>query len=381
MFDKKLVMIPGPTPVHSRILNVLSEPTASHVDPDFVMDFKKALENFLKVIRGEKAQAFLVAGGGTLAMEMAVVNTLEPADKLLVISHGYFGKRFVELASRFEIEVEELTCPWGQYIEPEKLTQHLEENKVDAVTVTHVDTSTGVKAPARDYAPIIKESGALFILDGVCATGGCEEDMDGWGIDILLTAPQKAFGVPPGLAVLAASERALAKREKFEPQAYYADFKMWLPIMEDPSSYYSTPAVNEIRAFKEATEIILEEGLDSRFRRHKELSKAFRRGFSELGFSTFTQEKCLAETLSILSYSKGVDDQAFRQGMYKRGVVVAGGLGQTSGNVFRLGHMGNIGHSELVRTLKAASDTLRELGHPVDRNQAVRNALALSTEE
>lgn len=381
MFDENLVMIPGPTPVHPRILNALSKPTVSHLDPDFINDFKKALENFTKIIKNPKAQPFLLAGSGTLAMEMAVVNTLRSKDNLLIISHGYFGKRFGELATRFEVEVEELTCPWGQFIEPDELKQHLEKDKVDGVTVTHVDTSTGVKSPVQDYAPIIKGSNAIFILDGVCSTGGIYEDMDEWGVDILLTAPQKALGVPPGLSVLAVSEKALTRRDMFEPPAYYADFKKWLPIMKDPTNYYSTPAVNEICAFKEATEIILEEGLDSRFRRHAKLSKAFRAGFLKMGFSPFTHKDCLAETLSVLSYPSGIDDQAFRRGMYERGIAVAGGLGQTKGKVFRLGHMGNITHGELVRTLEAASETLKELGHPVDQNKVIKTALAACTEK
>ncbi len=167
--------------------------------------------------------------------------------------------------------------------------------------------------------------------------------MDAWGLDVVLTAAQKCLGTPPGLAILVFSERAMDKRRALAAvPAYYSDILRWLPIMHDPSKYFSTPCVNEIRAFAEATRIIVEEGIEERFERHDLFAGAIRAGLAALGFSFFTDPRFEASTLSVVRYPDGVEDKAFRAGLSANGVVVAGGLGPTAGRVFRMGHMGNL---------------------------------------
>jgi aspartate aminotransferase-like enzyme len=227
-----------------------------------------------------------------------------------------------------------------------------------------VDTATGACAPIEEYAKVLREEKSLFIVDGVCATGGMEENMDAWNLDLVLTAAQKCFGVPPGLAVLVFSEKAVAKRRSLNSvNAYYSDIMRWLPIMKDPSKYFSTPCVNEIRAFLEASRIILEEGLDVRFQRHRQTAEAVRSGFDRLGFSFFTEDDFLADTLSVITYRDGVEDAAFRKHLFKKGLVVAGGLGQMSGRVFRIGHMGNLSRSQLYFAFDAVEKSLQEMNY------------------
>jgi aspartate aminotransferase-like enzyme len=236
-------------------------------------------------------------------------------------------------------------------------------NDFRVVAATHVDTATGTCAPIREYAEILKKRDILYIVDGVCATGGIEERMDDWGIDVILTAAQKCFGAPPGLAILILSERALEKR-KTMPRipAYYADLLRWLPIMKDPAKYFSTPCVNEIRAFYESTLIILEEGLERRFSRHALTGQAIRSALEALGFTFFTRKESLAATLSVVNYPPGVEDQRFRSLYYENSVVVAGGLAQTAGKVFRMGHMGNLSTSQIYFALDALEQTLKNIG-------------------
>jgi alanine-glyoxylate transaminase/serine-glyoxylate transaminase/serine-pyruvate transaminase len=360
---ERLLLIPGPSPVHPRIIHSLAQPTVSHVGPEMVEETSKALENLKKIVFCEKGQAFVVAGAGTLAMEMAVLNTLAADEKALILSQGYFGKRMAEICRSFRLAHDLLESPWGRSVLPQELEKKLAESDYRVVLATHVDTATGACAPIREYAEVLKKRRPLFIVDGVCATGGIEERMDDWGIDVVLTAAQKCFGVPPGLAILVFSERAMEKRKRMEGiPAYYSDILRWLPIMNDPSRYFSTPCVNEVRAFYESTLIILEEGLEQRFERHSRTARAIRSGLAALGFTFFTEKEFLADTLSVVNYPPGVDDKRFRGRYYENGVVVAGGLGETAGKVFRMGHMGNLSSSQVDFALDALEHTLKTTG-------------------
>ncbi|MBL7082727.1 MAG: alanine--glyoxylate aminotransferase family protein [Candidatus Aminicenantes bacterium] len=381
MLREKLLMIPGPSPVHPRIINSLSLPTVSHVSSEFVEELQKALANLKKIVFCEKGEPFIVAGAGTLAMEMALLNTIKKGERFLVLSQGFFGQRMAQIAQSFNLDCDLIESEWGRAVLPEELDKKLTEKKYKAVVSTHVDTCTGACAPVKDYAGVLKDQEILYIIDGVCATGGIEERMDEWGVDVILTASQKCFGAPPGLAILAVSEKAIKKRKSLEEiPAYYSDLLNWLPIMKDPSKYFSTPCVNEIRAFYESTKIILEEGIEQRFSRHARVAEAIRAALTELGFSFFTQEPFLADTLSVINYPEGVEDKEFRRVFYENGIVVAGGLGETAGKVFRMGHMGNLSVSQVFFALDALERTLSSLGYAFKEGSGIQAAKAILKE-
>jgi alanine-glyoxylate transaminase/serine-glyoxylate transaminase/serine-pyruvate transaminase len=375
MQKEKLLLIPGPTPVHPRILNALSLPTVSHVSQVLVEEFKEALKNLKKIVFSRDGEPFIVAGAGTLAMEMALLNTVNRGEKILVLSQGFFGQRMKDIAESFNLGCDIIQSPWGKAVLPDELAEKMATESYAAVVCTHVDTATGACAPVKDYAEILMDFESLFIIDGVCATGGIEERLDDWGVDIILTAAQKCFGVPPGLAVLILSRNAMDKRQNMAAiPAYYADLMRWLPIMKDPSKYFSTPCVNEIRAFAEGTKIILEEGMEERFLRHKRVAKAIRAALERLGFSFFTDEAFLSDTLTVCYYPKGVEDRAFRATYASNGVIVAGGLGEVAGKVFRMGHMGNLSNSQVRFAIAALESTLSTLGYSFDPQSGIRTA-------
>lgn len=375
MQQEKLLLIPGPSPVHPRIIQALSLPTVSHVSPIMVQELKQAQAYLKKIVFCNRGEAFIVAGAGTLSMEMALLNSVSQDERILVLSQGYFGQRMGQIAESFSIDYDIIQSPWGSAVLPEELEKKLKEKKYSAVASTHVDTATGACAPVQDYAELLKESDALFIIDGVCATGGIEERMTAWGVDIILTAAQKCFGVPPGLAVLVVSDRAMQKRKTMGAiPAYYSDLLRWLPIMEDPSKYFSTPCVNEIRAFSEGLKIVLEEGMGERFLRHQKIARAFRAALSELGFTFFTEEPFLADTLSVAQYPQGIEDQSFRESLAANGVIVAGGLGEIAGKVFRMGHMGNLSYPQVDFAVGALETTLSGLGYEFQPRIAVAAA-------
>jgi alanine-glyoxylate transaminase / serine-glyoxylate transaminase / serine-pyruvate transaminase len=375
MIDETLTMIPGPTPVHPRILAALARPTVSHVFPAFVETFRKALADFRSLGQSATAAPVVVSGGGTLSMEIALVNVVSPGESVLVVSQGYFGDRYGDLAAAFGIRADVLKSEWGHAVSPAALEARLAKGSYAAVTITHVDTSTGTAAPVEAYCDLLRGRKELVILDGVCATGGVDEPFDRWGIDVLLTAAQKAIGAPPGLALCLFSERALARRKgKAAVPAYYADVLRWLPIMEDPGKYFATPCVNEVVALAEAFRMIHEEGLPARFARHHRIGRAVRAGIDALGLEFVTAPDCRADTLSVVRYPKGVEDVPFRKEMASRGVVVAGCLGPLAGKAFRMGHMGNIGPGEVTRALQAVEESLRALGVAITPGTAVAEA-------
>ncbi len=382
MDQEKLLLIPGPSPVHPRIIHSLSLPTVSHVSPIFVTELKEALANLKKIVFCEHGEPFIIAGAGTLAMEMALLNTTEKGESVLVLSQGFFGQRMAAITQSFGIDCDVLQSPWGKAVSPEDLADQLSVKDYAVVSSTHVDTATGAAAPVKSYAEVLKSSDSLFIVDGVCATGGMEERMTDWGIDVVLTAAQKCFGVPPGLAVLVLSDKAMTRRNRMPSiPAYYADLLRWLPIMKDPSKYFSTPCVNEIRSFNESTKIIMEEGLDVRFERHKRTAMAIRAAFKSLGFSFFTEDSFLADTLSVVLYPDGIEDKAFRGRLFENGVVVAGGLGEVAGKVFRMGHMGNLSLAQIYFALQAVENTLSSLNYSFEPQAAVNAAKAVLGED
>jgi aspartate aminotransferase-like enzyme len=361
-------MIPGPTPVVRSIQNQMARETVAFGDADFIADFRGVVAD-LKTMWRCDGEVFVVAGSGTLAMEMAISNVTKRDDDVLVCSHGFFGDRFIDMCSRRGLKVDVLAAKWGSVPVPEQMDARLSEKKYAAVTVTHVDTSTGAMAPLKEICDMMKarHPEALLIVDAVAAAGGAESWMD-WGIDVLLTCSQKAFGVAPGLAVLWAGRRAVERRAALGtiPESY-VDFEKWIPVMNDPAKYWGTPPVNMIWALKESMRIIKEEGLEERYARHARQAAIFVSAMEALGFRPAAGEGHRAPTLTIFFYPEGsgLEDAAFRAKLAEEGVQSAGCLAGFAGRGFRLGHMGNIDKHTLVGTIAAVERACIRCGYRV----------------
>lgn len=373
-----MLLIPGPTPVVDSIYDALASETRSHTDVRFAATYKSAIEKTRDMLKTD-GEVFVISGSGTIAMEMALVNTVSPGEKLLVVSHGFFGDRFIKLGEAFGIEVDVLQADWGKQVDPNAVEDKLANGDFKAVTVTHADTSTGVAANLEALVPIIKKYGALVILDGVCATAAIEEDMsktygsDDAKIDVVLTGSQKAIGVPPGLAIVAFNQTALDARKKMERvTAYYCDIYNWIPIMNDPTKYFATPPVNLIYAYEEGMKLVLEEGMEHRYKRHDAYGKGVRAGLAVYGMKALAEEAVAAATLSCILYPEGMDDAAFRSALAKKGLIVAGALAHLAGKAFRIGHMGNTTSDMLEKALVLIGETMQEQGYSVDPDQAVK---------
>ncbi len=372
MINKKLVMIPGPTPVLRSILDQLSRDTVAFGDPSFIKEHKELTEQ-LKGMLNCNGQAYIISGTGTLGMETAVANTTKRGDNILILSNGFFGDRFVKLCQDKGLNVDVIAAEWGKTVTPEQVAEKIKEKHYAVVTVTHVDTSTGVCADIAAISKVVHTSpDTLLIVDGVCATGAEPEYMEAMGLDVVLTGSQKAFGVPPGMAMVWANKAALERRASLgDIPEHYCDFKMWDPVMDNPQKYFGTPAVNMVWALKEGVRIMLEEGMENRFARHIKNSNAMRAAMESLGFTVLADKNHRAVTLSNLIYPAGIDDAQFRSVLAEEGVMVAGGLGAYAGKMFRLGHMGNIDTHDMVATVAAIERTLHRVGYPVKLGTAV----------
>jgi len=365
MGERELLMIPGPTNVDPAVLRALSKPTLSHTDPEFVKIFKESLNNLKKVFMTHN-EAFVIAGSGTLALEMAIANIIEPGDKILNTVSGFFGQYFVEISKAHGALPKVLEAPWGKSIKPDQVKNALKEGDYKAVTVTHVETSTGVTNPIKEIGEIVKEySNAFYIVDAVCSLGGMEVRVDDWNIDVCASGSQKCIGVPPGLALLSVSDKVLKLLEKRKSPVkfWYGDFRNWLPVMRDPSRYFATPPVNMIYALSEALKVVLGEGLEERFRRHHILAEAFRAAMDALNLKLVADREYVADTVTAVYYPKNIEDNAFRSEMRRRGIVVASTLGPLKGKGFRVGHMGNVSQNDIMSTIAAIEATLRNMGY------------------
>ncbi len=378
-----LLMIPGPIEISPAVREAAAGAPPSHVAPALIESFGAALEQMRRVwLAPPDSQPFVVAGSGTLAMEMAVTNLIAPGDSALVVSTGFFSERMAEMLRRRGAEVTVLAAEPGDVPSLDAVEEALSTGRHRALFATHVDTSTGVRSDARALAQIARAHDVLSIFDGVCATAGERFEMEAWGADVYLTASQKAIGLPPGLALLVASRRALEARARLAaPPPMSVDFDQWAPIMrayeERKPSYFATPATTLVRALDVGLREILESGMDARFALHARGARAMRAAWATLGLAELPiHAELAAHTLSAIYLPEGVGPELVAS-IGARGVSVAGGLHPAlRTRYFRVGHMGWVlTQPEMLRTtVRAIAEALAERGHACDAGAAV-NAL------
>ena len=380
MKDRRLLMIPGPVEFTPAVLRAMGMPATSHVAPNFIDVFGKALERLRKVFLAPSGQPFVVAGSGTLAMDMAAANLIEPGDAALVVNTGVFGDRFGEILQRYGADVTHVRAPAVGDVPPlEDVRAALESPRTNSgdqykmMTITHVDTSTAVGTDVEALAALGREHDVLVVVDGVCSVAGEELHQEEWGVDLALTASQKAIGVPPGLALVVAGPRAMkAFRERKSPVvSYYADWTKWLPIMEAyltrQAGYFGTPPVNMIWALNVSLGQILEEGMEARFERHRRVSRAMKAAVTALGLAQVpVNAQVTANTLTAPYFPKGVDRSMLGYAK-EAGVILAGGLHpDIKARYFRIGHMGVVNASDVLATVGAVETGLAQAGYEFD---------------
>ena len=382
---RPLLMIPGPIEISPAVQKAFSVPPPGHLAPEVIEAFGASIEMMRRVwLAGATAQPFAVPGSGTTAMDMAVWNLIEPGDAVVVVNTGYFSDRMIEMLRRAGADVLDVPVVPGDVPNVSRAEGAFDDleragKKVKALFATHVDTSTAVRLDPQPLAALARDRGALSIFDGVCATAGERFAMEAWGADVYLTASQKAIGLPSGLALTVASDRALEVRDaRSAPLPLALDWQAWRPIMrayEDrKAAYFATPPTNLIVALAAGLREILEDGIDARIAMHARGARALRAAWEVLGLRPVPlREEFNAFTLSALRYPSGVDATLVGR-IAERGVIVAGGLhAKIRSEYFRVGHMGYaLTRTDfLMRTVEAIGGALATFGHAADTERAI----------
>ncbi|MDW8254093.1 MAG: alanine--glyoxylate aminotransferase family protein [Chloroflexota bacterium] len=366
----RLLLGPGPSNVHPRVSRALAAPVLGYLDPAWFTVMDETVALLRRVYGTENRVTFPISGTGTAGMEALLYNLLEPGDKAIIGVNGYFGDRLHQIALRAGAEVLPLRAPWGQPVDPERVRIALKENPgVSLVAVVHGETSTGVLQPLDRLGEIVRQYGALLLVDCVTTLGGEAVDIDANGIDAAYSCTQKALSCPPGLSPITLSERAWEKiaRRKTPAQSWYLDLKLLAEYWLGNRTYHHTPPVAMIYALREGLRLVLEEGPEQRYARHRRNAAALRAGLAALGLPFIAADPYSLPTLTAVQPPAGVDEAALRAALRDRyGIEIGGGLGPLRGKAWRIGLMGvNATAANVLLVLTALEAVLAEAGYPV----------------
>lgn len=353
----RLLMGPGPSEVAPSVLRALGAPLLGHLDPAFVkmMDEIKVMLRQVFLTRNEIT--FPVSGTGSAGMEFCFVNLLEPGDEAVIGVNGVFGGRMADVAERCGARVTKVEAPWGRIIEPAQIAEALRGRRPKLVAIVHAETSTGALTPVEEISRLAHEAGALMLLDTVTSLGGCPVRVDDWGIDAVYSGTQKCLSCPPGLAPVSLSPRAVeaATRRKSKVQSWYLDVNLLASYWGQERAYHHTAPISMNYALHEALRLVLEEGLEARWKRHRENHLLFKAGLAQLGLSIASQEGHQLWQLNAVTVPTGVDEAAVRKRLLSDfNIEVGAGLGPFKGKIWRIGLMGETSKRENVQTILAA---------------------------
>jgi len=340
----------------------------------------ESLARLRNLFDAPSSQPIIAAGSGTLAMEIGLANLIEPGDRVLIVESGVFGGRFNTISQRNGAEVRICSAPLGRRSDPDEVRAAISDFRPKVVTITHVDTSTGVRQDVEALSRLAREHDALVVVDGVCSIGGEAFHGDAWGVDVALTASQKAIGAPPGLAIITVGARARAARENRRTPfpGYFTDIANWLPVMESYEGgvpgYFGTPAVTLLATLHTALEELAGEPMPDRVARHARIAGAFKAGILALGLENVADSDANANTLTVVRNPAGVGDELV-DAVRAEGVTMARAIHpELRGRSFRVGHMGICGPAEILTTLGAIERALYRLGARVEFGAALAAA-------
>lgn len=340
----RVLMGPGPSNTHPRVLAALGAPTIGHLDPAYLEMMNEVSEMLRMVMRTRNRLTFAVSGTGSAGMEAALVNVLEPGDEAVVCINGVFGMRMADIVERCGAAVVPVEVEWGKPVPPQAVAETLKGRGPKVVCLVHAETSTGVLTPPAEIARLARESGALMLLDTVTSLGGCRVEVDAWGVDVCYSGTQKCLSCPPGLAPITFSERALevVRSRRSKVQSWYLDLTGLERYWGAERVYHHTAPVNMTYGLREALRIVLEEGLEERWERHARVHKMLVEGLAEMGLELLPDGPFRLPMLNAVKVPEGVDEAKVRTALLERfGIEIGAGLGPLKGKVWRVGLMGH----------------------------------------
>lgn len=359
-------MLPGPTNVPNRVINAMLTPMINHRSDDFRKLYKDIVSKTQTVFETE-SDIVVLTTSGTGAVETSVINLIKKDDVVVIPVNGEFSTRLADLIDNYGGKTVRINSPYGQNPAIERVEEAFEKNsKIKALYVVYNETSTGTTLRyLAKLGDICKAHGAYFVVDAVSILGGDELPVDKWNVDICFTATQKALAAPPGIAPISISKEAKKYMIENPPPSQYLNLKRYFKYYSDSFETPFTPAVSLFYAYQEALNIIIEEGMENRIKRHRKCADAFYSGLEALGFTPFADASSRSNVVIAVNYLPGIDDKKFRQLIStKFKVLLAGGFGELKGKVFRVGSMGEVSSYHVMRTLSAISSSMSILGVP-----------------
>jgi len=359
--SERILLGPGPSMVHPRVLRVMATPLVGHLDPQFLTVMDEVQELLRFVFQTKNEFTYPISGTGTAGMEAALCNFIQPGDEVLIGAIGYFGERLCDIAERYGAIVRRIDKPWGENFSPEEIEAELKKKPAKLVGLVHAETSTGALQPMDEIGAIVHSYGGLLLLDCVTSLGGLPVKIDEWDVDIAYSGSQKCLSCPPGLAPITISERAhVVMRERKMPVAnWYLDLSLLDNYWGEERTYHHTAPITMIYALREGLRLVYEEGLEARFARHQRHAEILWEGLEGINLTMHVPVEYRLPTLSTPRIPEGVDDLAIRKQLLNEyNIEIAGGFGKLAGKVWRIGLMGYSSRVENVILLLAALEEL-----------------------
>ena len=354
---ERILMGPGPSNVHPRVLTAMSMPVIGHLDPIFLRLMDQTMELLRSVFQTNNRLTIPVSGTGSAGMEAAFVNFIEEGDKVVVGIKGVFGERVADLLRRIKAEVIEVKEEWGKPVDIGRIEKEIKKNHVKAVAIVHAETSTGVLQPIEELGKIVRERDALFIVDTVTSLGGVPVKVDEWLIDVCYSGTQKCLSCPPGISPFTVNERAVSvmKNRRTRIPTWYLDLTMIEKYWGSERLYHHTAPISMIYALRESLKLVLEEGLEKRFSRHRENYRYLEEKMKELGIEYLVEEKYRLPNLNSVLIPQGLSDKDVRKRLLDDyNIEIGGGLGVLAGKIWRIGLMGYSSNKENINLLVKA---------------------------
>ncbi|MHA1144007.1 MAG: pyridoxal-phosphate-dependent aminotransferase family protein [Candidatus Helarchaeota archaeon] len=369
----KLLMVPGPVPLHERVIKALSTPIIGHRTPEFYALLDECIEMFQKLLKTDKFVR-IFTGSSTCAMEAAIVNCVRPGEKVLNVVQGKFSERWKEITEALGAKSVTLEVEWGTALRIEQVEQVFKEQPdIKFITVVHNETSVGILNDLRELGIFCRKNDKILIVDGVTSVGGDYVYPDEWNFDVLATGSQKCIGIPPGLGMIWVGPRAwkiIQQREHIP--AYYLNLKRY-----EKEKIPYTPSVSLFYALHESLTMMVEEGFENRFKRHALMGEATRAGIRALGLELFAEKDHLSNTVTAIKAPTGIPVDKLLKKIKDLGVILAGGQGKVKGKIFRIAHMNMISKEDIIKTLETVERALIELGGNAEKGTARKAAEAV----
>jgi alanine-glyoxylate transaminase/serine-glyoxylate transaminase/serine-pyruvate transaminase len=339
----RILMGPGPSDVHPRVLRAMTTPLVGHLDPDFLKIMNETQDMLRQVFRTENELTFPISGTGSAGMEACVVNLIEKGDKMVVCVNGVFGQRMVDVAQRAGADVTILERPWGEVFDTNQIVDVVKKVRPKVLGIVHAETSTGAWQPIDQLGEICEKEDTLLLADTVTSLGGVPVEIDKWKVDAVYSGTQKCLSCPPGLAPVSFSPRAVGiiGKRKTKVQSWYLDMSMVQRYWGEERFYHHTAPITMVYALRESLRLILEEGLENRFARHMRNHRALKIGLAAMNITYAAAEGYQLPTLNAIRIPEKAEDVPTRKKLLTDfGIEIGGGLGDLKGKVWRVGLMG-----------------------------------------